>query len=312
MHRSLIALFASLLALAASPYATAGRVVRVYAAAVSSADSPAALQDAMRQVLVRATGRRDAGSDPALAALVADASRYVQLFRPTAAGGTEVVFDANAVEEAITGAGRNAWEVNRPFTLVVLHPPPAASAADGLRRDIERAAAERGLPVSLVPLAIADTVGTELERNALLASAQRFGGDAVLVGRNDTAGAQWHWTLHGPVASTSWAGGLESGVHGAVDTFARTEETSFALAEAEARIAIDGIVALTDYATVERLLDSVTGVRQVTLEEANGSSVTFRVLVRGGADGLEQQLAGSPRLARRGASGGRLQYEYRR
>ncbi len=311
MHRTFIAALASLLAVATAQPVSAGRVVRVYTAAVASADSPAALQEAMRQVLVRATGRRDARNDPALAAIVADASRYVQLYRPTPSGGTEVVFDSNAVEEAITSAGRNAWETNRPFTLIVLNPPLTGSAADEARRDIERIAAERGLPVSVVPLALADGAGVELERSAILQNAQRFGGDAVLVGRNE-GGSGWQWTLYGPVASSSWSGGFESGVHGAVDALARTEETSFALAEAEARIAIDNVVTLADYAGVERLLESVPGVRNVILEEASGATVTFRVLARGGADGLEQQLAGSSRLGRKGASGGRLQYEYRR
>jgi hypothetical protein len=311
MHRTFIAALASLLAVAAAQPASAGRVVRVYTAAVASADSPAALQEAMRQVLVRATGRREARNDPALAAIVADASRYVQLYRPTPSGSTEVVFDANAVEEAIAGAGRNAWETNRPFTLIVLDPPLTGTAADDARRDIERDAAERGLPVSVVPLALADGAGVELERSVILQNAQRFGGDAVLVGRNE-GGSGWQWTLYGPVASSSWSGGFESGVHGAVDALARTEETSFALAEAEARIAIDNVVTLADYAGVERLLESVPGVRNVSLDEANGATVTFRVLARGGADGLEQQLAGSARLGRKGASGGRLQYEYRR
>jgi uncharacterized protein len=312
MHRPFIAVLASLLAFAAAQPLSAGRVVRVYAAGVTSQDSPAALQDAMRQVLVRATGRRDAGSDPALAAIVADAARYVQLYRAAPGGGTEVVFDSSAVEDAIASAGRNAWEANRPFTLIVLQPALTGAAADDARRDIERVAAERGLPVSVVPLALADGAGIELERSAILQNAQRFGGDAVLIGRHEGAGSSWQWTLHGPVGTSSWSGAIESGVHGAVDALARTEETSFALAEAEARIAIDGVISLTDYAAIDRLLESIPGVRNVTLEEANGASVTFRVLARGGADGLEQQLAGSQRLTRKGASGGRLQYEYQR
>jgi len=313
MYRHLIAIFAGSVAFAlAGGPAGAGRLARVYEAAVASADSPAALEDAMRQVLVRATGRRDAARDPALAAIVADAGRYVQRYRPTAAGGTEVVFDAAAVEQAITSAGRNAWERERPFTLVVVHPPPAAAAADDVRRSIEAAAAARGLPVSVVPMSLVDASGAELDRNELLQSAQRFGGDAVLVGRNDRGGTQWQWTLHAPVASESWSGPLEAGVHGAVDALARGEDASFALTEAEALIAVDGVVTLTDYATVERLLDAVPGVRRVDLEEASGSTVTFRVLARGGADGVDRELTGSARLARTGASGGRLQYQYRR
>lgn len=313
MHRHLVAILAGALALAlgAGP-ADAGRLVRVYEAPVSAKDSPAALQDAMRQVLVRATGSRDAGSDPALSAIVADAQRYVQLYRPQAGGGTEVVFDAAAVSQAIANAGRRAWDPERPFTLVVLQPPPAAAAADDVRRSIEAAAAARGLPVSLVPMTLVDSGGAPLERNALLQGAQRFGGDAVLVGRNDGGGTTWQWTLHGPVASESWSGSIDAGVHGAVDALARTEDASFALAEAEALVAVNGVMTLTDYAAVERLLDALPGVRDVELEEAAGSTVTFRVLARGGADGLDRELARAARLTRTGASGGRLRYDYRR
>jgi hypothetical protein len=290
----------------------AARTVRVYEAAIARASSPAAVQDAMRQVLVRATGRRDAGSDPALATIVANASTYVKEIRPNPAGGSEVIFDSNAIEQAVGAAGRNIWEPERPFTLVVLHPPLAVSAADDARRELERVAAARGLPVSLVPISLVDSSGVELDRNGILQSAQRFGGDAVLVGRNEGGGQRWMWTLHGPSASESWSGGMEAGIHGAVDALARGEDASFALAEADALIAVEGITTLTDYATVGRLLDAIPGVRNVEVEEAFGTTVTFRVQARGGADGLAQQLDASGRLARIGTADGRLQYQYRR
>src|SRR5688500_6110261 len=133
--RSILAMAASTFILCFSTQVHAGRIVRVYEAAVASAESAAALEDAIRQVLVRATGRRDAGSDPALAAIIANASNYVQQYRPAAGGGTEVVFDGNALEQAITAAGRNVWERERPFTLVVLHPPLNPAGLDDARGD---------------------------------------------------------------------------------------------------------------------------------------------------------------------------------
>ena len=310
-HRCILALCAGALLLSFMAYAHAGRIVRVYEANVASAESSAALQEAMRQVLVRATGRRDAGNDPSLSGIVADASRYVRQFRPSN-GATEVVFDSEALELAISAAGRSVWERERPFTLVVLYPPLTPEATEGARNELEDAASERGLPVSVVPISLVDASGVELDRADLLRSAQRFGGDAVLVGRNEGRGARWMWTLHGPVASESWSGSIAAGVHGAVDALARSEDVSFAMAEAEALIAVDGVASLVDYANVGRLLDAVPGVRNVDLEEAISSTVTFRVLVRGGADGLAQQLTGSTQLTRVGAGGGRLQYQYRR
>ena len=50
----------------------ASRPVRAYEVDIAG-QTPAALQDAMRQALVRATGRRESAEDPALASLISDA-----------------------------------------------------------------------------------------------------------------------------------------------------------------------------------------------------------------------------------------------
>ena len=80
-------------------------VPSLYGAVVSDTDGQQAAQDAMRQVLVRLTGERDAAGDPALAGLVTDARRYVQLQRSTTAGATQVLFDAGALRDALSAAG---------------------------------------------------------------------------------------------------------------------------------------------------------------------------------------------------------------
>ena len=61
--------------------AWAARAVRVYEVDVSG-QSTTALQDAMRQALVRATGRRESANDPALASLIEDAPKYVKSYSP--------------------------------------------------------------------------------------------------------------------------------------------------------------------------------------------------------------------------------------
>src|SRR5215469_12447982 len=95
--------------------AWAGRPVRVYEVDVDG-KSAAALQAAMRQVLVRATGRRDAADDPALSAVVNDAPKYVQSYTTGPRGESQVVFDAAAVEQAIGAAGRRARPAGEPRT----------------------------------------------------------------------------------------------------------------------------------------------------------------------------------------------------
>ena len=143
--------------------------------------------------------------------------------------------------------------------------------------------------------------------------AQRYGGDAVLIGRGDAAApnAQLQWTLYTNFSSESWTGPLAAGVNGAVDTLAPAQGGSLAQIESAARVEIDGVATLTDYANVQRVLESVPGVRHANIGAANGNVVVFDVLVRGGPDAINRALAGSTHLVRSDASSARLAYQYR-
>lgn len=292
----------------------AARPVRVFEVTVRNAQSTAALQEAMRQALVRATGRREAATDPALSNLIANAERFVQAYRPASGGATLIAFDATAVEQEILAAGRSVWEQNRPFTIVVLNPPLTGAAADAARQQLEEVAETRGLPVSLVPMNVVDSMGMELGRDALLRAAQRLGGDAVLLGRGSgmsTNGGVWQWTLHTPFASEEWTGGFDAGVHGAADAFARVSGDTMSFGESEALVQISNVRTLNEYALVGRLLESAPGVKRASLEETDGTTVVYRVLVRGGADALDQALSASSRLSPLGQANARLNYQLR-
>ena len=291
--------------------AWAGRPVRVYEVELKGGQSPDSLQEAMREALVRATGRRESATDPALANLISEAQNYVKSYSPVTRGQSQVIFDGVTVERAIVAAGRSVWDRNRPFTLVVLYPLLARSAEDAVRVEVERVAVDRGLPVTLVPLSPVDPSGNDLGREALMQMAQRYGGDAVLVGRGDGVSASLQWTLHTNFKSESWSGPLAAGINGAVDTMAPQQGGSLAQTEASARVEIEGVATLTDYANVERMLESVPGVRRANVSAASGNAVMFDVVARGGGDAISQALAGSSHLVRSDASSARLAYQYR-
>src|SRR4051812_48790470 len=158
---------AAIAALLASPAALA-RAVRVYDVEIKGEAAGPAVQEAMRRVLVRATGRREAAADPTFTPLVTDAAKYVQSSRKVANGTTMVVFDGAAVEAAITAAGRAVWDKDRPFTFVVFSPALTSQAVAAARPELDRAAESRGLPINLAPVAVADSTGVELSREALL------------------------------------------------------------------------------------------------------------------------------------------------
>jgi len=294
--------------------AWAGRVVRLYDVQIKGEATPGAVQDAMRRVLIRATGRREAATDPALSAVVTDAPRYVQSSRRATNGDTQVSFDGVALEQAISSAGRSVWDRERPFTLVVFYPPLSGAAAEAARMEVERAAESRGLPVSLAPVPVVDANGVDLPRETVLQGAQRFGGDAVLIARGDSTGINsiFQWTLQTPFASSNFNGGLDAGVNGAVDSLARVQDTAAPLAELETRIQVAGITTLSDYAAVSRLLEGIPGTRRVSVAEISGGAATFSVLVRGGAEAVDRALSNSARLARAGSGGSaQLAYEYK-
>src|SRR5579863_3124879 len=257
--RPACAALAGLVALCCALPSWALRPVRVYEVALEQ-QSPAALQSAMRQALVRATGRRESGDDPALASVIADAARYVQSYSNGPHGEPQVVFDAAAVGHAIEAAGRSVWSRERPFTLVVLYPPPARSETEAARAELERTATTRGLPISVIPLAVVDGAGNALGGDALLQSAQRYGGDQVLVGRSDApvAAGQLQWTLYTRAGSQTWIGALGDGVDHTVDLMAPPPGTA-AAAEGPTRVRIEGVTGLTEYADVERLLQGIPG-----------------------------------------------------
>jgi hypothetical protein len=312
-HRRVRAWLLSLVAASCALPLTAwgGRAVRVYEVDVAER-SGSALQEAMRQVLVRATGRREAADDPALGAIVADAPKYLKAYTTGPRGESQVVFDAEALQQAISAAGRSVWDGERPFTLVVLDPPRNRAQADAARAELERAAVARGLPISLIPMPLVDSSGKPLGADALLEAAQRFGGDELLVGRGEgsTPDAALQWTLYTRTSSESWGGPLAAGIDHTVDHLVPQQAGTAVLAESEARVEIDGVRTLTDYAAVGRLLQSTPGVRRATMLEAERDSVIFSVTVRGGAAGLEQALTGQPHLAHAGTSGGRTVFRY--
>ncbi len=279
--------------------AWAARAVRVYEVDVSG-QSTTALQEAMRQALVRATGRRESANDPALASLIEDAAKYVKSYSPGPRGETQVIFDRAAVERAVVAAGRSVWDPERPFTLVVLYPPPSRADADGARVALEQEAAARGLLISVVPLAIVDSNGAGLGRDALLATTQRYGGDELLVGRSD-AGApagQYQWTLYTNFSSQSWSGQLAAGIDGTVDQLAPAQGASLAQTEARLQLEVQGVATLADYANVERILEAVPGVRGANIARAGGNSVMFDITARGGSEAIDHALAGASHLAR--------------
>jgi hypothetical protein len=302
---------AALLALLWVDVAAAAQAVRTGEVTVAATDQNTAFQEAMRIALVRITGRRDADQDPALAPLLADARRYVQIFRPLAGGGgTQVTLDAAAIQRAVAASGRSIWPRERPVALVVIVQAPPGADAAAVRRSLEDVAAQRGLPVVLAS-AQAAGLGADADATSALAAARRLGADVALVGQADsTDPSGWRWKYFAAGASESYSGAVTAGIHGASDRLAAATEAVMQQPEQDALVSVSGVASLRDYAQVSRLLAATAGVRGVSLLEAANGVAVYRVLARGGGDGLAAALAAHSRLRPATDASGRLAYQF--
>ena len=292
-------LVAALGLLAVAP-AWALRPVQVYEVTVRGASAATVVAEGMRQALVRATGRRDAPSNPQLAALVQNSAQYLKGSRALAGGAIQLDFDAAAL-----GTGSMATRVKG--RLLSQRVPPG----DALRVQLEQSAEARGLPISLVPLAVTDAAGVTQPDAAVLQSAQTLGGDAVLIGRADPANpGQWQWHLVSGYSSNAWSGATDAGIDGAADLLASVAVQSGSRPLEQVVVQVNGVATLSDYARVEQLLRTVPGVQSSGLAAAQGTTAFFNVGVRGGGTALAQGLAGSGHLGAAIAGETQLQLTY--
>jgi hypothetical protein len=318
--------------------AWAVRPVPVFQVDVAGQSAPA-LQQALRDALVRATGRRASATDPVFGSLIADAPKYVQGYDRGPQGELQVLFNAAALDKAIAALDRSVWDPNRPFTLVVLYPAPDQSEQPADQAQLEQAAEERGLPISIVPLPVADASGNLLPREALLAMAHHYGAEQLLLGRPPAGSiappaaaaaqaapaaapagtpAAWQWTLYTDFSSQTWSGPLTAGIDDTVDLLAPPAGAAAASAPGETEVEIDGVSSLADYANIEQMLAAVPGVSRANVRQVSGNSVLFDLTVRGGGAAIERVLSSSPSFTRAGpgtqggaAPGAPLVYRYR-
>ena len=287
------------------PDAHAAQVVpSLYGAVVSDTDGQQAAQDAMRQVLVRLTGERDAAGDPALAGLVTDARRYVQLQRSTTAGATQVLFDAGALRDALSAAGRSVWGPDRPLVWVLL-PQQQPGAADALRLRLAAAAQARGLPIVIAQ-------GDAPEAGATpLAAARRAGAAAALIAQPLPADpASLQWTLVAPSTDTRWTGGPELAIDGATDALVQAARSFDGVPEADYTCRISGVADLSSFASVLTALRTVPEVTEVAVREVDADSVLLQLKARGNEAQLERALANDRLRAIAGNAHGELDYQY--
>jgi uncharacterized protein len=276
----------------------------------SEAAQTAAFQSAMKTVLIRVTGRRNADEDPALSSLVSNARRYVQQYRAAPDSQLWVAFDGPAIERWLTQNGQPLWGHERPTTLMLLGVQTGAQSgsvvatedSSDLKSAIDAAAVARGLPLvwpsgaELQKFHIDYAAVSSGSPSTFAEIGRRMGSDGVLIGRasSATANANIRWTHLFQDRSSEYSGTLE-GVNRAADLYAGMFAASGAAVPVD--IEVSGLNDLRDYASLESYLESLTSIiLHVSVESLSGDTVRFRLSTRGGLDSLQRALSLNGRL----------------
>jgi len=272
----------------------------------------AAFVDAMEQVLVRVTGRRDISNDPGVGELLAQPGAYVQQFRETSEGDLWVSFDKNALGEVLSGSGLPIWGGERPAVLMLLAmdlgggrrsvlaaedevPDPETAA---LREAVTEQAGLRGLPLVLPLMDAQDRSVVSFTDlwggfdQVLLAAAERYDVDGVLLGRfRYDEPDRIRWTLFEGEESWRWTGRFADGIDGTGDQLAaRYAVATGSALEGEVGLAVSGVSDYGEFARVLRYLQGLTAVERVAVRALDNDHVVFGLELRGKLDNVDQAI----------------------
>jgi hypothetical protein len=274
-------------------------------------DRNIAFAEALRSVVVRASGERAAGADPAVSAAADGANRLVQRYTATSDRQLKVGFDAAAIDKLLQQAGLPAWPSERPATLVLMAAPGVAGGARAIRAgerpaertELEQAAQARGVPLVWpvaeigIDAARAQSAGPGLDD---LVTAAGTPADAVLFGSG--AGGRTDWTLVHAGQSAQRRGTIADGAHLAADSFADRYAPASTRGESIATVRVDGVDGLQAYAGLMQELESLSMVRKVAVSEVDRATVRLQLTLRGDLELLRRIAALTPSLRPTGGS----------
>jgi len=274
-----------------------------------------AFADALRGVLVKATGHLAAGRDSALLARFDDPSRLVQQYRRDPAGRLWAQFDPVAVRRGLEAAGVPVWSDDRPLTVVWLAFDAGGGERDvlgsggadsplvtGLRRELAEAADARGVPLvlplrdsqDLAAVSYADVWGEFTE--PVMKASTRYRADAVLIGRArlEPAGMpDVRWTLTVGGERSDWRGNVADGPAGLAEHLAQRLASAPAAAGSAETVVLEvsGLANFDDYGLVLGYLTGLDVIESLEVARLRDDTVAFDLRLRGDSERLARALA---------------------
>jgi len=283
-----------------------------------------ALRSALSEVLVRVAGRNSVLDSKPARAMLADPDALVQQYRYYTRQDSQlpqlllwVRFDADSIRRRLQQQGQSFWGGERPDTLVWLAVEDrgrryvVAADDDGeVRRQIESAARQRGLPVLFPLMDLEDQAGARFTDiwggffDNVVRASERYSPQAVLIGRlHRTASGGWssRWQLQaGGGSPRAWSGSSQELAQLAQQGIADTADilaSRFAVAggsgatSGSVNIEIAGVDSLADYARVTAYLASLSSVLDLQVSQLDGPNLHCLLRLNGTLSDLNQTVA---------------------
>jgi len=289
-----------------------------------SVSRDAALERALRDVLVRVTGSTISVNEPAAQALLKQPGRLVEQYRfldvPAGEPGAAqqlrlwVQFDGVALAREVRRAGLPYWGRERPDVLVWLAVDDrgqrylvAENAQRAVADALNQAASRRGLPLTLPLMDLQDQRAVQFTDiwggfiGSVEAASQRYRPQIILLGKLGRArgrsGWRADWTVLGKGDRQSWtahANELGAGIDQGIAELAEWLAERYAVVSADASVRtllVEGVQSLEDYARVSKYLASLAPVEQVQVARISGQEAEFDLQLRAADRNLLQVIA---------------------
>ncbi|MEJ2141701.1 MAG: DUF2066 domain-containing protein [Gammaproteobacteria bacterium] len=287
------------------------------------------LQKALRNVLIRVSGRSDVAQMPGMDSQLKQASRFVQQYRyrtspepviePDSGKETNQVlwirFNEKAVNQLLLSQRLPVWGKTRPAVLVWLviddrkqRQLISNDSNHEIRHIFNDEARVRGLPLRFPLLDLTDRTNISISdiwanfEDSILAASRRYQAEAVLVGRvyQGYSGA-WNarWSLYNQGRRQDWESGDEQlattvaqGVNQSSDYLAsRFAQVQQEGEQSQLLIKVNAVKGLAEFNKVRDYLDSLTAVTRVQPYLVSSNEVTFQLTTRSGRLAVEQAIS---------------------
>ncbi|MDM5135625.1 DUF2066 domain-containing protein [Aeromonas salmonicida] len=307
--------------------------------APTSGDMVAAQSQALGDVLVKVTGKRDILTQPDVVKALAAPGDYVQHY------GYQDVGPVKFLKADFNVAKVNALISQSKFALLGPARPQMAlwlvinegerrilpdQSSDGWASALRTQSQAMGLPVSIPLMDLDDNMAVNATdvwgrfAAPILQASQRYGAEMVVLGKLTPEGDKWSidWGLYGPKAGGELAEltrGSSSGTQAEVAQHFADELAAWLVQNYGARISgvassqtlvVEGLSGIDGMITVQKMLQGIASVTKVTIGKLEGDKVTFDLSLQGDKAELIRGLQLESRLRQIDDNDSGLRYQW--